>query len=141
MASADFERVLTKDNHTGCITDKIKYGVLKGGQNATSQTFNAISKSTSAHVFNVVVPSLETIISREALWTCSLTQKIETDATVKNAAFPYMYMVNYGATDALAQFPLHQLVNTMTATINNNSVRMNVQDLQPARLRWRTLTN
>ena len=44
-------------------------------------------------------------------------------------------MVNYGATDALAPFPLHQLVNTMTATINNNSIRMSAQDLLPAILR------
>ena len=46
-----------------------------------------------------------------------------------------MYMVNYGVTDALGPFPLHQLVNTMTATINNNSVSMNVQDVLPAILR------
>ena len=30
-ASTDFERVLIKDDRIGCITDKIKYGVLKGG--------------------------------------------------------------------------------------------------------------
>ncbi len=135
MASTDFDRVLIKDYRIGCITDKIKYGVLKGGQNVTSQTFNAISKSTSAHVFHVAVPSLETIISRKVLWACSLALKIETDATVKNAAFPYMYMVNYGATDALAPVPLHQLVNTMLATVNNNSVSMSAQDLLPAMLR------
>ena len=58
MASTNFERVLIKGDRIGCITDKIKYGVLKGGQNATSQTFNAISKSTSAHVFNVAVHPL-----------------------------------------------------------------------------------
>ncbi len=116
MASTDFERVLIRDDCVGCITDKIKYGVLKGGQNVTSQTFNAISKSTSARVFNVAAPSLETIISREVLRACNLTLKIETDAAVKNAAFPYMCVVKYGVTDALAPFPLHQLVNTMTAT-------------------------
>ena len=69
-ASSDFERILVKDDRTGCITDKIKYGVLKGGQNVTSQTFKAISSSPSAHVFNIAVPSLETIIDREVLWTC-----------------------------------------------------------------------
>ena len=83
----------------------------------------------------LLCPSLETIISREVLWTCNLTLKIETDATVKQNNFPWMYMVHYGVTDALAPFPLHQLVNTMTATINNNSVSMNVQDLLPAILR------
>ena len=46
-----------------------------------------------------------------------------------------MYTVNYGVTDALAPFPLHQLVNTMTATINNNSISVNMQDVLPAILR------
>ena len=40
-----------------------------------------------------------------------------------------------GAVGSLAPFPLHQMVNTMTATINNNSVSMNVQDVLPASLR------
>ena len=60
-------KVLITDDRIGCITYTIKCGVLKGGQNVTSQTFNGMPKSTSAHVFNVAVPSLETIISREAL--------------------------------------------------------------------------
>ena len=38
-------------------------------------------------------------------------------------------------TDALAPFPLHSLVSTMTATINNNTVSMNVQDTLPVLLR------
>ena len=50
-ASTDFERVLVKDDRIGCVTDKTKYGVLKGGQSITSQTLNTSSKSTSAHVF------------------------------------------------------------------------------------------
>ena len=43
--------------------------------------------------------------------------------------------MNYGVTDALAPFPLHSLVSTMTATINNNTVSMNVQDTLPVLLR------
>ena len=39
-----------------------------------------------------------------------------------------------GVADALAPFPLHQLVNTMAATINNNSVSVNVQEVLPALL-------
>ena len=76
-ASSDFERILVKDDRIGCITDKIKYGVLTGGQNITSQSFNAISASNSAHVFNIAVPSLETVISREALWTYDFTLRME----------------------------------------------------------------
>ena len=100
------------------------------------QTFNAVSKSTSAHVFNTAVPSLEAIISRDVLWAVNLTLRIDIDPNVKsNAAYKYMCVANYGVTDALAPFPLHQLVNTMTCTINNNSISMNVQDVLPALLR------
>ena len=98
-SSSDFERILVKDDRIGCVTDQIQYAVLKGGQNVTSQVFNAISKSTSAHAFNIAVPSLETIISREVLWTCTLTLHI----TVGNrAGYPSMFAVSYGVTDALA---------------------------------------
>ena len=119
-ASSDFVRILIEDDRIGCITDKIKYGVLKGGQNVTPQTFKAISSSPSAHVFNIAVPSLETIIDREVLWTCDLTFRIETPNKTNatgNQGFEHMYAVNYGVTDSLAPFPLHQLVSTMTASI------------------------
>jgi hypothetical protein len=43
--------------------------------------------------------------------------------------------MNYGVTDALAPFPLHSLVNVMSATINNNTVSFNVQETLPLLLR------
>ena len=129
-ASTDFGRILVNDDRIGCITDETKYGVLKGGRSVTSQTCNAIASTTTGHVFNISVPSLETIISREVLWTASFTLKTECGQT-EDIGFPYMFMVNYGVTNAL----LHQLVNAMTCTINNNSVSMKVQDLLPVLLR------
>ena len=102
-------------------------------------------------MFNIAVPSLETSIDRQVLWTCDLTLRIDcqttgqtgtADAPIlgakvkgKGASFADMFAVNYGVTDALGPFPLHQLVSTMTTTINNNSVSMNVQDVLPALLR------
>jgi hypothetical protein len=130
MASETFEKVLVKDDKIGCITPKVKFQVLKGGQNITAQPFKAISETISSHVYNVTVPSLETIISREVLWQPEVTLKI-TGANKPNGQF----LVNYGLTDALAPFPLHSLVTQMTATINNNTVSMNVQDTIPALLR------
>ena len=132
--------------------DRIKYAVLKGGQCIASQSFTAISATPSAHVFNIVVPSLESVTSREVLWTCSLTLRIERSTYTGNNGVAYagsgvcpttagkggfqpICAVNYGVTDSLAPFPLHRMVNTMTTTINNNSVSMNVQDALPALLR------
>lgn len=128
--SETFEKVLVKDDRLGCITSKVKFQVLKGGQNITSQPFKAISETKASHVYNVTVPSLETIISREVLWRSTVTLKI-TNATKSANEFA----VNYGVTDALAAFPLHSLVSTMTATINNNTISQNMQDTLPILLR------
>ena len=130
MAEETFEKVLVRDDRLQCITDKVKFQVLKGGQNITSQPYRAISQTTSAHVYNVAVPSLETVISREVLWKSTITLKITSTNKAANE-----FHVNYGVTDALAPFPLHHLVNTMTATINNNTVSMNVQETLPILLR------
>ena len=128
--SETFEKILTKDDRIACITSKVKFQVVKGGQNITCQPFKAVSSTPTAHVFNVTVPSLETIISREVLWKSTVTLMI-TGANKPATEF----LVNYGVTDALAPFPLHSLVSTMTTTINNDTVSMNVQDTLPVLLR------
>ena len=45
------------------------------------------------------------------------------------------FAVNYGVTDALAPFPLHSLVTTMTTAINNNANSQNTADALPILLR------
>ena len=125
-----FEKILVKDDRLGCITPKVKFQVLKGGQNITCQPFKAISETKASHVYNVTVPSLETIISREVLWQSTVTLKITTTGKAAED-----FAVNYGVTDALAPFPLHSLVTTMTATINNNTISQNMMDTLPILLR------
>jgi len=129
--SETFQKILIKDDRIGAITDAVKYGVYKGAQNVTSYTYKAISHSTSSHVFNIAIPSLETVISREVLWRSTVTLRIVCSDNKPNHLPP----VNYGVTDALAAFPLHSLVATMTATINNNTVATNMADILPAMLR------
>ena len=77
MASETSEKVLTNDDRISCITSKVKFQVVKGGQNITCQPYKAISQTTCAHVFNVTVPSLETIISRDVLRRPTVTLRIE----------------------------------------------------------------
>ena len=124
--SDTFENILVKDDRLGCITPKVKFQVFKGGQNITGQPYKAISETTANHVYNVTVPSLETIISREVLWRSTVTLKISYPDKGTNE-----FAVNYGVTDALAPFPLHSLVNVMTVTINNNTVSQNMQETLP----------
>ena len=128
--SDTFEKILVKDDRLGCITPKVKFQVFKGGQNITCQPYKAISQTTANHVYNVTVPSLETIISREVLWKSIVTLKISNPDKVNNE-----FAINYGVTDALAPFPLHSLVNVMTVTINNNTVSQNMQETLPILLR------
>jgi hypothetical protein len=55
--------------------NKVEYNVLIGGQNITSQEFKAISATPNAMVFNVVVPSLETILDRHVFMQATLNLK------------------------------------------------------------------
>ena len=46
---------------------EVQYGVLVGGQNITPQHFKAISATPNSMIFNIVVPSLETILDRHLM--------------------------------------------------------------------------
>ena len=139
--SSDFEKVLVLDDRLGAITDKISYAVTQGGQNITSASFKAISETPQAQIYNIQVPSLETILDRRVLWSSRVTLKVSMGAMGRGTAADKSgisaneFLVNYGVTDALAAFPLHSLVNTMSATINNNTVTTNMQDVLPLLLR------
>jgi len=156
--SADFEKVLVKDPRLD-VSDSIKYSVIKGGQNVTASPFNAISASNSQIVFNIQVPSEQTIIDRRVLlqtelnltlnfidpagWYAYNNVAIGVGAGEGAAAQGVLYPVVgggstaatgscYGTLSALAPFPLHQLMTVMSATINNNTVSINIRDVLPA---------
>ena len=123
MASTDFNKVLIKDDRLANLSDSIDYAVVKGAQNITSASYTAQSATNSAHTYSVQVPSEMVVISREVMWSSIITFKIT--GTPANGE----YLVNYGATDAFAPFPLNQMVETMSSTINNNTVSLNVKDI------------
>jgi hypothetical protein len=128
--SADFEKVLVKDPRLD-VSDSIKYAVIKGGQNVTMAPYNAISYSNSQIVFNVQVPSEQTIIDRRVLLSTDLELCVVTDEEgAVGASGCY-----YGIWSALACFPLHQLMTVMSATINNNTVSINIRDVLPVMTR------
>ena len=128
--SQDFKKILVKDDRLN-VSDTVSYAVHKGGQNMTSAQFQAISKSNTSHTFNIQVPSEQTLIDRRVLWQSTVVLAFTT-AAVPVGQPP----MNYGVSDALAPFPLHNLASVMTATINNNSVSINIRDVLPAILRF-----
>ncbi len=125
---ADFVKVKVIDPRLA-VTDRVKYKVEKGGQNVTCAQFNAISQTTSSHTYNIQVPSEQTLIDRRVMWQSTV------EFVVSGVPALGEYLVNYGLTEALAPFPLHSLCSVMTATINNNSVSINIRDVLPAILR------
>jgi len=127
--SADVKNVLVRDDRLNC-TDRLSYAVMQGAQSVNPAVFQAVSASTSSHVYNINVPSEQTIIDRRVLWRSTVILKI--DGTAPAGQF----LINYGLTDALAPFPLHQLVNVLQATINNNSTSINLRDVLPSLIRF-----
>jgi hypothetical protein len=59
------------------VNSKVRFGVMIGGQNVTSQPFKAISSSASNMVFNIVVPSVETIADRHLLMQATVLLRID----------------------------------------------------------------
>jgi hypothetical protein len=131
--SADFEKVLVKDPRLD-VSDSIKYAVIKGGQNVTMAPYRAISATNSQIVFNIQVPSEQTIIDRRVLLQTELSLTIVNDqkgTTVEGGADYKAGGCYYGVYSALAAFPLHQLFTVMSATVNNNTVSINIRDALP----------
>jgi hypothetical protein len=130
--SADFEKVLVKDDRLD-VKDVVRYAVVKGGQNVTVAEYTALSESASQMTFNIQVPSEQTIIDRRVLLQTEVSFTVKTPETPAGGEQPNG--CGYGAVSSLASFPLHQLMTVMSATINNNTVSLNVRDALPAILR------
>ena len=138
--SSDFTKILVRDDRMECV-DNIKYAVLKGGQNVTPSQFGAISKSNNQIVFNIQVPSEQTLIDRRVLLQTDLklvvTSSAFTYAGATSSAAPLAPAngCGYGLISSLASYPLHSLMTVASATINNNTVSVNMRDVLPAIIR------
>jgi len=134
MSTQDFVKVLCKDDRL-MVTDQVRYAVIKGGANVTAAQYNAIGSGgdtgfKSNIVFNVQVPSQETLVARQALIETTLNFSItatpvSVDADVEGSG----YVFNYGGVDGFSPFPFHALVNSTQWTINNNTISQNTRDL------------
>ena len=138
--SSDFTKILVKDDRMECV-DNIKYAVIKGGQNVTPSQFRAISTSNNQLVFNIQVPSEQTLIDRRCILQTDLTLQVTSaqftyNNTVSPAPIPVAnHGCGYGVCAGLAPYPLHQLMTVASSTINNNTVSINIRDVLPAIIR------
>ena len=127
--SNDIKTVLIEDDRINGITDTMDFGVFRGPQNSTYQSAPVVGSSTSSVVFNAVLPSETTLIDRQVLWHSDV--ELEISGTPPQGKF----LIEYGFKDSLAPYPLHMLAQVMNATINQNTVSLNVRDLLPMMLR------
>lgn len=128
--SLDMKKVLVKDDRMN-VSDSIGYAVHKGAQQMTPAQYSVTgTPNTSSHVFNIQVPSENTLVDRHVLWKSQVTLQISGTAALGQ------FLINYGLSDSLSAMPLHQTCNVMTTTINNNSVSINIGDVLPAMLRF-----
>ena len=102
--SDSFSTCLVQDPRL-MVTDSIKYAVIKGGQNITEAQFNAISASSSQMVFNIAVPSENTIIDRRVEFASTVNFVINT-GTIANGA----NLLNLGSGDGFQSFPLQGMM-------------------------------
>jgi len=115
--SSQIEPILVKDDILMC-SDKIGFAVSKGGQNVSIQKFPATSTSSTSHVYTINVPSTNVVMSREVLWTSTVTLTL----TGTPLAGEYLLPFDVNSYDVVAPFPLHQLTTNMSAQINNTTV-------------------
>jgi hypothetical protein len=103
-----------------------KYAVEKGALSLTNAPYTALSQTASQHTYNITVPSEGVFIDRAVEWRSQCFLSFVATPNTNTAGVPCVVL---GRDVALASFPLHSLVQTMTATINDATVTMNTGDV------------
>jgi len=111
------------------VTDSLPFGVVKSGQNVTTQIYPSTSQSNSSQTFSIQTPSEVTILDRNIVW------KSTYELTISGTPAAGTYLVDLGNRDALAPLPLHMSATTLQVQVNNNSVSVNIRDVLPQLLR------
>jgi hypothetical protein len=114
------------------VQQKPKYAVEKGALSVTNQTFSAIANSASQQTYQVQVPSENIFVDRAIDWV----NKARVLVTLSYTSAPgAVVLVTPGVDFSLAPFPMTQSVSTMQATINDQSLSINMVDVLPQVLR------
>jgi len=122
--SADIEKVSVFDDRI--IQQKPRYAVEKGALSLTNSPFRALAATSSQQTYQIQVPSLNVFVDRAIEWTAQCFLQFTATVDTVTAGSP---VVVFGRDCALAPFPLHSLVNTMTATINDTTTTINLNDV------------
>jgi hypothetical protein len=126
MATSDIAKEAVFDDRI--VQPPPAFGVNKGALSLTAVPYIAISATTSQHTYNINVPSQNIFCARDVDWTstCPLAVNVGPITVPLTVNQP---VLTFGQDCALTNFPLHSLVGTMTATINDTTVTMNTSDI------------
>jgi len=103
-----------------------RYAVEKGALSLTNAPYTALSQTASQHTYNITVPSEGVFVDRAVDWTSTCFLQLTASPNTFAALAPCVVI---GRDIALAPFPLHTLVQTMSATINDATVTTNTGDV------------
>jgi hypothetical protein len=104
-----------------------RYAVEKGALSVASAPFKAISATSSQHSYQINCPSQNVFVDRAIDWSADVFLKagVITNSVSPALPDPGVPILALGNNTALSAFPLHELTQTMTATINDTSVVIN----------------
>jgi len=122
MTSNDIQTVHVIDDRLKAY-DKINFAVRTGGQQVTSNVYNAQSQSTNAMSYSIQVPDKNTCVDRRIL--LSSTVVLQVTGIPKEGR----YLIEYGYSSSLSPFPLHALCVTQQCQINSNTISTNTRDV------------
>ena len=118
---SEIKTVLIDDNRISGITDEILMAVKKGPSSSVIQSYKQISNSSSNVLFNVNVPSENTLVNRNIRVNTTLQMHVVFGGT--------------GATETSvlgvvpASFPLNTGLSSASVTINNTKLTVQSQDI------------
>ena len=121
MSSTNYKLLHTRDERL--TNQPVHFAVKTGGSSISNVEYNAQSKSTTSHSWQINPPA-GVFIDRRVMWKSKFRIKLSgiARAGVKLAV--------YGTDTVLAPFPLHEMCLNQTAQVNGSSVSVNVNDIK-----------
>jgi hypothetical protein len=109
----------------------MQYAVEQGAVSSTNTNFAAISQTISQHTYQLQVPSENVFVDKALDWTSTVALQfnVVNSATKGTSNTNGPPVIQFGKDIALNAFPLHTLVSTLSATINDTTVTMNTSDI------------
>jgi len=123
---SELSTVLVNDSRYNDITDSVTIGVKDGPASVIYQKYQHNSNSTSSTLFNVNVPSENTLIDRnihvQGSVNCYYETEIAANATVTFNVAPAAFLMN-------------QALQSASLTLNNSKLSVQTQDILPVYLK------